>query len=326
MSLLTPDPAKSPTERIFWVAIWGNLALAGLGLLFGLLTRSHLILLDGVLSGLNGLIALMARQVNRRLAQPQSDRLPFADAALDPLLEVLRGAVSVVVYGFAGLAAIAALGSGGRVVRAALAVIYGVVVALGGMILANYQGKQVQGDGEPPSPSLSLGAVDARHWFVEGTMGLGIALVFGVVYMAGNRDPGLLGYVDPIFVLGVVWLSVRTPWSWAKQGWFEMLERSGDRRLQQRIRKRLDRPIRLIPHEDEVLRAGRFGRVIYIQLYLIVSPDNELTRQVLAHDRIRQLMYDHLNEALSDPFALDVVITSDRRWAERAMGEIPSPS
>ncbi|NMG58384.1 hypothetical protein E1H12_07555 [Geitlerinema sp. P-1104] len=325
MSASAPDSAPSATERIFWVAIWGNLVLAGLGLLFGLLTRSHLILLDGVLSGLNSLIALMARQVNRRLAQPQSERLPFADAALDPLLEVLRGAVSVVVYGFAGLAAIAALGSGGRAVRAAIAVVYGVVVALGGMILANYQGKQVQGDAEPPSPSLSLGAVDARHWFVEGTIGLGIALVFGVVWMAGNRDPGLLDYVDPIFVLGVVWLSVRTPWSWAKQGWLEMLERSGDRRLQQRIRKLLDRPIRLIPHEDDVLRAGRFGRVIYIQLYLIVSPDNELTRQVLAHDRIRQLMYDHLHQALSDPFALDVVITSDRRWAERAVAGSQSP-
>ncbi|WP_159786332.1 cation transporter [Sodalinema gerasimenkoae] len=327
MSPSAPDSANPATEKILWVAIWGNLALAGLGLLFGLGTRSHVILLDGVLSGLNSLIAVMARQVNHRLAQPQSDRLPFADAALEPLLEVLRGAVSVVVYGFAGLAAIAALGSGGRTVRAAFAVLYGAVVALGGMILANYQGKQVQDDAEPSSPSLSLGAVDARHWFIEGTMGLAIALVFGVVFMAGDTDQAqaLLAYVDPLFVLGVVWLSVRTPWGWAKQGWFEMLERSADRRLQQRIRKLLDRPIRLIPHESEVLRVGRFGRVIYIQLYLIVSPQNELTRQVLAHDRIRQLMYDHLNEALSDAFALEVVITSDRRWAERAIGEIQSP-
>ena len=154
--------------------------------------------------------------------------------------------------------------------------------------------------------------MDARHWFVEGAMGLVIALVFAIVYLAGDRDPGLLHYVDPILVLGVVWLSVRSPWGLARQGWFEMLERSGDRRLQQRIRKLLDRPIRLIPHDSEVLRVGRFGRITYIQLYLIVSPQNELTRHVLAHDRIRQLMYDHLYKTFHDAFALEVIITSDR--------------
>ncbi|MGM0457313.1 MAG: hypothetical protein ACQERW_14270, partial [Cyanobacteriota bacterium] len=109
-----------------------------------------------------------------------------------------------------------------------------------------------------------------------------------------------------------------------KQGWLEMLERSGDRRLQQRVRKLLDRPIRLVPHESELLRVGRFGELVYIQLYLIVAPNNELTRQVLAHDRIRQLMYDRLREKFSEAFALDLVITSDRLWAERAIRQQPS--
>lgn len=324
MSSADSDLAQRPAEQILRVAIWGNFALAGLGVVFGLLTRSHVILLDGVLSALNGLIALMARQVNRRLAQPDPERLPFADAALEPLLEVLRGAVSLVIYGFAGLAAIAALGSGGRVVRALFALIYGAVVALGGMVLASYQGRQLQGQQQRPAQSLSLGAVDARHWFVEGAMGLAIAAVFGLVVMAGDPEQSVLHYVDPIAVLVVVWLSVREPWRWAKQGWLEMLERSGDRRLQQRVRKLLDRPIRLVPHESELLRVGRFGELVYIQLYLIVAPNNELTRQVLAHDRIRQLMYDRLREKFSEAFALDLVITSDRLWAERAIRQQPS--
>lgn len=323
MSSSDSDLAQRPAEQILRVAIWGNLALAGLGVVFGLLTRSHVILLDGVLSALNGLIALMGRQVNRRLAQPDPERLPFADAALEPLLEVLRGAVSLVIYGFAGLAAVAALGSGGRVVRAAIALIYGAVVALGGMVLASYQGRQLQGQQQRQAQSLSLGAVDARHWFVEGIMGLAIALVFGLMVMAGDREQSILRYVDPILVLVVVLLSIRVPWRDAKQGWFEMLERSGDRSLQQRVRKLLDRPIRLIPHETDILRVGRFGELVYIQLYLIVSPSNELTRQVLAHDRIRQLMYDRLNEKFSEAFALDLVITSDHRWAERAIRQQP---
>lgn len=327
MSSAEADLAQRPAEQILRVAIWGNLALAGLGVVFGLLTRSHVILLDGVLSGLNGLIALMARQVNRRLAQPDSERLPFADAALNPLLEVLRGAVSLVIYGFAGLAAIAALGSGGRAVRAVFALMYGAIVAVGGMVLASYQGRQLQGQQrQGQAQSLSLGTVDARHWFVEGSMGLAIAVVFGLVVMAGDQGQSLLRYVDPIFVLVVVWLSVREPWRWAKQGWFEMLERSGDRSLQQRVRKILDRPLRLVPHESHILRVGRFGDIVYIQLYLIVAPNNELTRQVLAHDRIRQLMYDRLSEKFSEPFALDLVMTSDLLWAERAIRQQPTDS
>jgi predicted Co/Zn/Cd cation transporter (cation efflux family) len=326
MSSSDSELAQRPGEQILRVAIWGNLALAGLGLVFGLLTRSHVILLDGVLSALNGLIALMARQVNRRLAQPDPERLPFADAALEPLLEVLRGAVSLVIYGFAGLAAIAALGSGGRAVRALFALIYGAVIALGGMVLASYQGRQLQGQQQRPAQSLSLGTVDARHWFVEGAMGLAIAAIFGLVVMAGNPEQSVLRYVDPIAVLVVVWLSVREPWRWAKQGWFEMLERSGDRHLQQRLGKILDRPLRLVPHEHHILRVGRFGEIVYIQLYLIVSPSNELTRQVLAHDRIRQLMYDRLNEKFSEAFALDLVMTSDRLWAERAIRQPPTDS
>ena len=74
-----------------------------------------------------------------------------------------------------------------------------------------------------------------------------------------------------------------------------------------------------------MLRVGRFGRITYIQLYLIVSPQNELTRHVLAHDRIRQLMYDHLYKTFHDAFALEVIITSDRRWAEHAIGQHQSP-
>lgn len=314
------SPASSPDSNfaqpsVFNVAVRANLALAGLGIVLGLMTQSHAVLLDGVMSLGNGAIAWMFLQVDRRLSDPPSDRLPFGDAALEPLLELLRGAIALAVWGFAALAAVASVLGGGRSVLAGVAVIYGALVLAAGMGLAAYQGHLARRSDSP------LADLDARHWFIEGAMGGAIAIAFAVVFLAGQAEANWVGYVDPLLVLGLAALSVSEPWQQVRRSWRQLLERSTDERLQRRVRGVLDRALKVIPHEELILRVGQFGRLVYVQIYIVVAPDNELTRQVLAHDRIRHFLNERLNDAFPRGLALDIAITSDRLWALRAIRE-----
>ncbi|MBP0000027.1 MAG: cation transporter [Cyanobacteria bacterium SID2] len=293
----------------------GNLAIAILGILFALLTRSNAILLDGALSIVNAAFAFLLLRLDRLSQRSDRERFAFGDEMFGPMLEVGKGSIELTLLGFAALSAIVTVVAGGQSVNSGMAIGYGALVAVAGTILAARQGKSAQRSG---TPTLDR---DAKHWFNHGMTGAALAVAFIFAFLMRETDLSeTLRYLDPLLVLGMMAVSISHPLRTVRDNWTQLWGRTPERALETRARRFLDRALRLVPHRESRLRVGRLGQQVYVRVDLVISPDNDLTDDVRDHDRVRKLLFDRLHEGFPH-LALDVNFTADRIWMQRAIGE-----
>ena len=95
-----------------------------LGVSVAIVTQSEAILLDGVYSLMNLVMALLASRVSGLVERQGSERFQFGYAKFEPLLNAIRGLLIFAILAFAFVSAVSALFSGGRPVSAGIALVY----------------------------------------------------------------------------------------------------------------------------------------------------------------------------------------------------------
>lgn len=87
---MTSTVEKRLESRSLGVAMWGNLLMAGAGLLAGLLANSNAILLDGLFSLIGFGSALLARRISRRIDAGPDNARPLGYAADEAIFATFR--------------------------------------------------------------------------------------------------------------------------------------------------------------------------------------------------------------------------------------------
>ena len=107
-------------RRAILLSIWGNLIAALLGLLFAFLTNSEAVLIDGVYSLISFAVALLSLRVSELVQRPDNDLYPFGYVAYEPLLNLSKGLLILLVDVFAVSTAATEFYRGGRPVNASI--------------------------------------------------------------------------------------------------------------------------------------------------------------------------------------------------------------
>ncbi len=290
----------------------GSLGIAALGGLFALLTASNAILLDGGRSLVDGLFAWLRRRLDRQSQNPEGDRIALSEDTLEPMLNVMQSATELAVLALAAAAALVTIAAGGRDIHSSIALGYGAIVAVVGTTWAARLGKIAQKTG------LSVVDRDAKRWFNHGMTGLLFAIAFSAAFLTGDTLLEPLRYLDPILVLVMVAASVSPLWKWLRHNWTQLLGHHAEGPLEKKVHRILDRPLRLIPHQDVRLQIEQLGRDVYIDLDFLVSPENQFTDELHDLDRIRMLLYERLHAGIPN-LVLNVSFTGDRVWMERSL-------
>ncbi|MEL7142420.1 MAG: cation transporter, partial [Cyanobacteria bacterium J06573_11] len=114
---LNVTAANRIERRALKLTLWGNAAIAFLGLAFALRTQSEAIFLDGLFSAIHLAISLLSLYISRLIQQPGDDDYPFGYAMFEPFLNMGKGLAITVVALFALFTAIKALMEGGRLIE-----------------------------------------------------------------------------------------------------------------------------------------------------------------------------------------------------------------
>ena len=117
----------------------GALFMAALGIVFGLLTRSDAIMLDGFFSLVGFAMAVVTIRVAWLVQQPPDEHFHFGYAQFEPFLNTVKGLLMLGVSGFAVAGAVDALLHGGRDLNPGLAVIYAIIAVSGCLLIAGVQ-------------------------------------------------------------------------------------------------------------------------------------------------------------------------------------------
>ncbi|MEL7356391.1 MAG: cation diffusion facilitator family transporter [Cyanobacteria bacterium J06560_6] len=312
-SALSRSAAHSLERHALKITLWGNAAIALLGIAFAVKTHSEAIFLDGVFSGIHLAISLLSLYIARLIQRPGDEDYPFGYALFEPFLNMGKGLSIVLVALFALFSAVMALLDGGRAIDADVALWYALIASAGCLLMALLQKHFAQQSG---SPILEL---DYKNWLIDGVISGAVTLAFGAILLLQNTAwEWLIPYADPALVLLLVIVVLPLPLQTVIQNGLQLMGKAPDGSRSEQVEEIVGTALASVPHQEYHIRQTSMGRMLYVQVYLCVTLAQEENYQAGEVDRVRSLIYEPLNAQF--PFlAMDLVVTCDRIWVERAV-------
>ncbi len=248
------------------VSIVASGALGALGIVWGIATRSQMILLDGayaivgiVLSGL----LLFASSLSER--EP-SRRYPFGMEAVTPLAIAMQGFVLLATLLYAVYEAVLSIRSGGSDVTAGWAIAYGVVVTVGSAVVTVWM--------RGATGSSDLLASETAAWAVAAWRGVGMVVGFALLAVVERSSwSDAAPYIDPAMVLVSCLVLVSTPLRMIRGTVVELLEGAPPEEIRRAVDVAVADLVASFALSDPDLSSAKVGPKLYVELTASADPD-----------------------------------------------------
>ena len=305
--------ASEIEQQALRYTLWGNTGITVIGVVFALWTRSEAIFLDGLFSGIHLAVSLLSLRISQLIQKPGDDDYPFGYAMFEPFLNMGKGLVIVLVALFALFSAGEALLNGGRSVEAGIALWYALIAAVSCLAMAFVQKRFAQ---QSQSQILDL---DFKNWLLDGAVNTAVAIAFTlIIVLKDTQWSGFIPYADPALVLLLVLIVIPLPLQTVIQNSLQIVGRAPQNEQRDRVEQIVETVFANVPHQDYQLRQMNMGRLVYVQVYLYVSLQQEDSYEPGEVDSVRSRLYEQLHSEFPH-LAMDLVVTCDRVWVKRAV-------
>lgn len=287
-------------------ALAGSAAVAGvlgtLGVVWGLLAGSGVILFDGVYTLAGIALVAVSFLASRAARSSPSDRYPFGRHAATPLAVAMQGTalLATLVYGAADAAG--TLLAGGSDGDPTSLIGYGVVTASVCAVAAVALRRT--------APDSELVHAEVVSWRAGAWLSVVVALggVAGRLLQDAGQ-PVAAGYVDPVLLVLAVVLVGPLPVRLVRSGMHELLEGAPPPDVEVEIARVVAAARAEHGLPEAVVRATKLGRRLYVEVDFVVATGSGW--DVDAEDVVRHAVVDPLQLLPYDVWAT-VDITADR--------------
>ena len=309
----TSETTSEIEQQALRYTLFANIGITAVGVVFALWTKSEAIFLDGLFSGIHLAISLLSLRIAQLIQQPGDDNYPFGYAMFEPFLNMGKGLVIVIVALFALFSATEALLGEGRSVEAGIALWYAVLAAATCLVMAYVQKRFAI------AANSQILDLDFKNWLIDGAVNTAVAIAFTTMLLLQNTQwSAYIPYVDPALVLFLVAVVIPLPLQTVIQNSLQIVGRKPQDEQSDRIEKIVQTVFTDVPHREYHLRYLNMGRLVYVQVYLYVSLQQEDSYEPGEVDNLRERLYEQLHSELPN-LAMDLVVTCDRVWVKRAI-------
>ena len=304
-------------QSVLRLSIAVTLALAGMGILFGLLSGSYAIVFDGVYALIDAVMTILALLVANLIAASTREggsksrlieQFTMGFWHLEPMVLGLNGILLIGAAIYALINAIGSLLTGGRELAFDQAIIYAVVITLAAIGMAIFDTRANR------TIKSNFVALDAKAWMMSAalTAALLVAFIFGYM-IQGTSLKWMSPYIDPAALAIVCLIVIPIPIGTVRQALADALLVTPPDLMQhvEAIARQIVQRYQFLSYRAYVARVGR-GR--QIELYFIV-PAGLPPKRLEEWDKIR----DEIGEAIGNDTPdrwLSIVFTTDLEWAE----------
>lgn len=304
-------------QGVLRISIAVTIVLAGLGILFGLLSGSSSIVFDGVYSLTDATMTVVALLVSNLIAASTAsgparsklvERFTMGFWHLEPMVLGLNGTLLMGAAIYALINAVESLMAGGRELVFGHAIIYAAVTVVAAIGMAIFD---IRANRTLASNFLAL---DARAWLMSAalTAALLVAFIFGYL-IQGTGLEWVSPYIDPAVLALVCLVVIPMPVGTIRQALADVLlvTPSNLKHHVDEIAQKIVQRYGFISYRAYVARVGR-GR--QIELYFIV-PAGWPPKRLEEWDQIRDVIGELIGGDSPDRW-LTIVFTTDPEWAE----------
>ena len=296
-----------PTDvepRALRLSAAASLALAVLGVAWGLLARSQVILFDGIYAVVGFVLSWLGMRASALVAAGPTPHYPFGREALAPLIVAAQALVLLGTFGYASVDAVLVILSGGGETSVGSALVYSVVTLIAVLVVrAVLAGNQEGSD---------LVEAEVTQWGAAVVLGVAMVVGFGLAVLLTRTSWSFLApFVDPALVLVAATLILPTPIRMLRMSFRELLEGAPGADVTGPVHEAVGAMRRELGLPEPQCRIGKLGRKVYVELDFLVGPDQGWT--VSDADHMRRRLVEELRRP-GQLLWLNVELHTDPAW------------
>lgn len=274
-------------RRALLVSIAATAALGVLGVIWGLVVGSQMILLDGAYAIVGIVLSALLLRASAVTEAGPTRRYHYGREAATPLVIAVQGLVLLGTLLYAALGAVAAIGGGGTDVDAGSAVVYSVIVTVAS--LGTWVWLRARSAGS------ELLAAEATAWRIAALRGVGMIVGFSLmVGLDGTRWDEAVPYIDPSMVLITCALFVWTPLGMVRRTVVELLQGAPDEPVQSRVDAAVAEAQREHGFGEPEIRVAKIGPKLFVEIAAQAAGGTTIAEEHAAREEVR----GRLEEAL----------------------------
>ncbi len=290
------------------LSVVGALIFAVIGLIWGGLANSQMILFDGVYSFISVLLSLMTLLAAKYIRKNDQKRFPYGKLMIEPFVILIKYFIIAIIVLSAGIIAVIDLFSGGRDVSLNSAIIYSIFSTIGCFVFVIYikvKNKQ---------KITGFIRAEMNQWLMDGYLSLGVFIgFFAAQLLAGTNYAYIVPYIDPFMVFIVAAIFLKVPLSSIISNTREIIGMAPPESISQDIQSIVKNSEAKYGFNESFVRITKAGSGMYIDIDFIVTKHSKVSH-VADQDCVREELLVKLQSFHPDPW-LTITFTTDRKWA-----------
>jgi predicted Co/Zn/Cd cation transporter (cation efflux family) len=261
-----PASAAGRERHGLLVSIVVTAALGALGVAWGLLSGSQMILLDGIYAVIGIATSWLLLRASALAAAGPTRSYPFGREAVTPLVIGIQGTILVATLLYAAAEAVFTILRGGSAVTAGSAILYSVLITAASLVVWRWL--------QRGAGASDLLVAEATAWRIAALRGVGMVVGFTVLLaIQGSSLDRFAPYVDPVMVLVTCLVFLPPPIRMIRTTIVELLEGSPPARVSEPVHAALDRVTAAFELRDVAIRMTKVGPKLYLEVEATARPD-----------------------------------------------------
>jgi predicted Co/Zn/Cd cation transporter (cation efflux family) len=296
-------------KHLLRFSVYAALFFAVLGLAWGVLIKSQMLIFDGIYSFVSVLMTSLSVYVAGIMGNKDDAKFPFGRSQMEPMVIILRALLIIVVCASAFGRAMVWLVSGGGETNVFSAMIYcllGTVGCLGCWLYITRQRRKVRLSG--------LVQAESMQWLADTLLSLTIFLGFLAACMLKHTEHAqYVRYIDPLMVMIAAVFFSSAPVVSFVGGIKDILRMAPDGDIYRVSRPVLEEIAKKRGFDGFVLRIAKSGRDLVYEIGF-VSDDPKDARSMGELDDIRNEVESRLKALFENQVWLDISFMHDKKW------------
>ncbi len=298
---------KSEKNMLALSAI-GALFFAVLGVAWGIIIDSSMIIFDGLYSLISLFLSVLAICVTRYINKSDFEKFPFGKWVLEPITVVFNSIVLTIMCVINFVNSAKEILAGGKVVDADLALGYSIISILGCLLVYRILAKN--------NKEVASGIVGAEinQWLMDTLVSVAVLVGFLICIILNKTSLSYFSkYIDPLMVLITSSIFIKVPVTTLIKNFKEILNRNADKDINDEIYTIVKDVEKEYNFEDSITRVSKIGKELRIEIDFVFNEKSKLNK-LEEMDNVREYVYSNISNIKLDKW-LNVNFTGDKKWA-----------
>lgn len=286
----------------------GALFFAVLGVVWGIVIDSSMIVFDGLYSLISLFLSILAIFITGYISKNDFEKFPFGKRVLEPITVAFNSIVLTVMCSITFINSAKEILTGGKAVDAELALGYSIISILGCLIVYRVlarNNKKICSD---------IIKAESNQWLMDTLVSVAVLVGFLICTILDKTSLAYLSkYIDPLMVVITSAIFIRVPITTLIKSFKEILNRNADKDINDEIYTIVKDVEKEYNFEDSITRVSKIGKELRIEIDFVFNEQSKLNK-LEEMDNVREYVYRSMSNIQLDKW-LNVNFTGDKKWA-----------